>query len=63
MQSCAPWARKGYLVEQEPSSSRIDPIVFYVSLVVVLAFVAWGVLFTDNIAVVTGAVLSYVMTN
>jgi glycine betaine transporter len=50
-------------VEQRPSGSRIDPTVFYVSLVVVLAFVAWGVLFTDNIAAVTGAVLSYVMTN
>jgi choline-glycine betaine transporter len=48
---------------QRPSESRIDPTVFYVSLVVVLAFVAWGVLFTDNIATVTGAVLSYVMTN
>src|SRR5215217_7699907 len=63
MQSSGPWATKGYLVEQEPSGSRIDPTVFYVSLVVVLAFVAWGVLFTDNIAAVTGAVLSYVMTN
>src|SRR5215211_4400885 len=63
MQSSGPWARKGYLVEQRPSESRIDPTVFYVSLVVVLAFVAWGVLFTDNIAAVTGAVLSYVMTN
>jgi glycine betaine transporter len=50
-------------VEQRPSEGRIDPTVFYVSLVVVLAFVAWGVLFTDNIAMVTGAVLSYVMTN
>ena len=29
----------------------------------VLAFVAWGVLFTDNIATVTGAILTYVMTN
>jgi choline-glycine betaine transporter len=37
-------------VEQRPSGSRIDPTVFYVSLGVVLAFVAWGVLFTDNIA-------------
>ena len=63
MQASGPWARKGYLVEQKPSGSRIDPTVFYVSLVVVLAFVAWGVLFTDNIAAVTGAVLSYVMTN
>ena len=63
MQSSGPWARKGYLVEQEPSGRRIDPTVFFVSLVVVLAFVAWGVLFTDNIAAVTGAVLSYVMTN
>jgi glycine betaine transporter len=60
-QSPDPRARKGYLV-QRPSESRIDPTVFYVSLVVVLAFVAWGVLFTDNIATVTGAVLSYVMT-
>jgi glycine betaine transporter len=50
-------------VEQGASDSRIDPTVFYVSLVAVLAFVAWGVLFTDNIATVTGAVLSYVLTN
>jgi hypothetical protein len=48
-------ARKGYLV-QRSSESRIDPTVFYVSLLVVLAFVAWGVFFTDNIATVTGAV-------
>jgi BCCT, betaine/carnitine/choline family transporter len=63
MQSSGPWVRKGYLVERSASGSRIDPTVFYVSLMVVLAFVAWGVLFTDNIAAVTGAVLSYVMTN
>jgi choline-glycine betaine transporter len=63
MQSSGPRARKGYLVEQRPSESRIDPTVFFVSLVVVLAFVAWGVLFTDNIATVTGTVLTYVMTN
>ena len=48
---------------QRPNESRIDPVVFYVSLVMVLAFVAWGVLFTDNIATVTGAILTYVMTN
>ncbi|HEV2743341.1 MAG TPA: BCCT family transporter, partial [Rubrobacter sp.] len=48
---------------QRPSENRIDPTVFYVSLVVVLAFVAWGVLFTDNISTVTGAILTYVMTN
>jgi glycine betaine transporter len=48
---------------ERPSESRIDPTVFYISLVVVLAFVAWGVLFTDNIATVTGAILAYVMTN
>ena len=29
-------------MEQRPSESGIDPTVFYVSLVVVLAFVAWG---------------------
>jgi hypothetical protein len=52
-QSSGPRARKGYLV-QRPSESRIDPTVFYVSLVVVLAFVAWGVLFTENTATVTG---------
>jgi glycine betaine transporter len=62
-QSSGPRWRKEYLVEQRPSEGRIDPTVFYVSLVVVLAFVAWGVLFTDNVATVTGAVLSYVMTN
>jgi glycine betaine transporter len=61
--SSGPWWRKEYLVEQRPSESRIDPTVFYVSLGVVLAFVAWGVLFTDNVATVTGAVLSYVVTN
>src|ERR687894_3189774 len=63
MQSSGPWARKGNLVEQGASENRIDPTVFYLSLVVVLAFVAWGVLFTDNISTVTGAILTYVMTN
>ena len=48
---------------QRPVENRIDPTVFYVSLAIVLAFVAWGVLFTDNISTVTGAILTYVMTN
>ncbi|CAA9463138.1 MAG: Glycine betaine transporter OpuD [uncultured Rubrobacteraceae bacterium] len=54
---------KGYLKVQRPVENRIDPTVFYVSLLVVLAFVAWGVLFTDNISAVTGAILTYLMTN
>jgi hypothetical protein len=49
-QSCGPRWRKEYLVEQRSSESRIDPTVFYVSLVAVLAFVAWGAL-TDATAV------------
>jgi glycine betaine transporter len=48
---------------QTPSDNRIDPTVFYVSLVAVLAFVAWGVLFTDNISTITGAILTYLLTN
>ena len=48
---------------QRPTENRIDPTVFYVSLFIVLAFVAWGVLFTDNISTVTGAILTYLMTN
>ena len=54
---------KGCLKVQRPTENRIDPTVFYVSLFVVLAFVAWGVLFTDNISTVTGAILTYLMTN
>ncbi len=64
IRSCWPLeGGKGCLKVQRPSENRIDPTVFYVSLVVVLAFVAWSVLFTDNVATVTGAVLSYVLTN
>lgn len=43
-------------------TSRIG-IVFYVSLVVAVAFVLWGVFFTENLSAVTSVVLDYVLNN
>lgn len=37
--------------------------MFYVSLAISLAFVLWGVFFTENLSAVTSAVLDYVLEN
>jgi glycine betaine transporter len=44
-------------VEQRPASPRIDPTVFWVAAIISAVFVAWGILFTDNLAAVFDAVL------
>ena len=42
---------------ERPASPRIDPIVFWTAAVLSAVFVAWGILFTDNLAAVFDAVL------
>jgi len=42
---------------ERPASPRIDPIVFWTAAVLSAVFVAWGILFTDNLAAVFNAVL------
>lgn len=39
--------------------STIDPVVFWISLLISILFVLWGVLFTDNLAAVASAVLGW----
>ncbi|HWT22917.1 MAG TPA: BCCT family transporter [Solirubrobacteraceae bacterium] len=41
----------------------IDPVVFWISAAIALAFIAWGVLSTDNLGEVATSVLDYVITN
>jgi glycine betaine transporter len=48
---------------QRPASPGIDPVVFWISGVISVAFVAWGVLATDNLSTVAGAVLDFVIAN
>src|ERR687894_401853 len=43
--------------------STIDPGVFWVSLVISMLFVLWGVLFTDNLATVASAVLGWLIAS
>ncbi len=43
-------------------SSQIG-VVFYVSVVISVAFVLWGVLFNDNLSAVTSSVLGYTLSN
>src|ERR687896_560272 len=42
---------------QRSASPRIDPVVFWTAAVLSAVFVAWGILFTDNLAAVFNAVL------
>src|SRR3712207_1197868 len=44
-------------------NSTIDPGVFGISVVITVLFVLWGVLASDNLAAVTGAVLDFVIAN
>ena len=44
-------------------NSTIDLGVFGISVVITVLFVLWGVLATDNLATVTGAVLDFVISN
>src|SRR5918997_6725905 len=44
------------------TGSTIDPVVFGISVGISVLFVLWGVLFTDNLAVVAKAVLDYVIS-
>jgi glycine betaine transporter len=49
---------------ERPASPRIDPIVFWTAAVLSAVFVAWGILFTDNLAAVFDAVLwSFLVPN
>jgi glycine betaine transporter len=48
---------------QRPASPGIDPVVFWISLVIAVAFVLWGVLATENLAAITSAALDFVITN
>ena len=49
---------------ERPASPRIDPIVFWTAAVLSAVFVAWGILFTDNLAAVFNAVLfNFVVPN
>jgi glycine betaine transporter len=49
---------------ERPTSPRIDPIVFWTAAVLSAVFVAWGILFTDNLAAVFDAVLwSFLVPN
>ncbi len=49
---------------QEPASPRIDPTVFCIAAILSAVFVAWGILFTDNLAAVFDAVLwSFLVPN
>jgi glycine betaine transporter len=51
-------------VEQRQSGPRIDPIVFWIAAIISAVFVAWGILFTDNLAAVFDAVLwSFLVPN
>jgi len=43
--------------------STIDPGVFWISLVISILFVLWGVLFTDNLAAVASAVLGWLLAS
>jgi glycine betaine transporter len=45
------------------TGSTIDPGVFWVSLVISVLFVLWGVLFTDNLAAVASAVLGWLIAS
>jgi glycine betaine transporter len=42
---------------QRPANTVIDPVVFWIAAIVSAVFVAWGILFTDNLAAVFDAVL------
>ena len=44
-------------------NSTIDLGVFGISVVITVLFVLWGVLATDNLAAVTGAILDFVISN
>jgi glycine betaine transporter len=46
---------------ERPERPRIDPGVFWISLAITVAFVLWGVLATESVATVTGAILDYVI--
>ena len=49
---------------QRPASPRFDPTVFWIAAVISAVFVAWGILFTDNLAAVFDAVLwSFLVPN
>jgi glycine betaine transporter len=51
-------------VEQRPESPRIDPTVFWIAAILSAVFVAWGILFTENLAAVFDAVLwSFLVPN
>lgn len=41
---------------------RLDPKVFWPSIVVVTLFVAWGMFFTENLATVAGAAFGFITT-
>src|SRR5215207_9902849 len=43
--------------------STIDPGVFWITLVISILFVLWGVLFTDNLAAVASAVLGWLIAS
>ncbi|MEV7398585.1 BCCT family transporter [Aeromicrobium sp. NPDC092404] len=43
--------------------ARIDPVVFWVTSVLAVAFVAWGLLSTDGLADASGDAQSWVITN
>src|SRR3712207_8559453 len=49
--------REGVVAVERPASPRIDPVVFWTAAVLSAVFVAWGILFTDNLAAVFNAVL------
>jgi glycine betaine transporter len=49
--------REGVVTVERPASPRIDPTVFWTAAVLSAVFVAWGILFTDNLAAVFNAVL------
>ena len=46
---------------ERPESPRIDPVIFWISIAITLAFVLWGVFGSENLAAVTGAILGYVI--
>ncbi|MDW7673253.1 MAG: BCCT family transporter [Bacillota bacterium] len=45
------------------NQKRIDPVVFYVSLVLCILFVAWGVLSPTSMSTASNAVLNYFITD
>src|SRR3712207_481322 len=49
--------REGVVTVERPASPRIDPTVFWTAAILSAVFVAWGILFTDNLAAVFNAVL------